>query len=286
MQYIILNNQLINADEAKISPQDRGFRYGDGVFETMLVQDRRIYQWDFHVDRLARGLAAIKISFDVSFLIIPCFELVSINGVKNGLLRLQITRGIGGRGYLPDASATPTLVIETMEMPAPPPLAISLWLSSYSKISPKSLPVNFKLCQGLNSTLARMEAAENNCFDALMLNEAGAVCETSSANIFWLKNGVLYTPALACGVLEGGMRNAVLRLSPYPVQEVEEGVESLRSAEEVFITNTAYKILPVSELKPLNLIFDSYAVANDIANKIGREVDKRKKITKNKNRKK
>jgi len=257
MKYVIFNGKLTDESEVRISPADRGFRYGDGVFDTLLVGGGRLYGVDFNLERLKRGLAAIRIDFDLSALPALCYELLTANGCKSGLLRIQITRGVGGRGYLPDAGSSPTLLIETLALPAPPSAPVSLFLSSYQKISPHALPVNFKLCQGLNSTLARMEAADNNCFDALMLNEQNQICETSSANVFWLKNGVLYTPELACGVLDGSIRNAVIRLSPYPVQEVAASLEMLAEAEAIFITNVAYKIIAVGEIKPLNLKFQS-----------------------------
>ena len=305
MKYIILNQKLILEGVAHISPQDRGFRYGDGVFETILISNklphnfgvrhceealadaaihnddkdwiaspsarndeitRKLYQWEFHVKRLKAALTATRIEFDTNILPALCGELLTANKCSEGLLRIQITRGIGGRGYLPERGISPTLLIETMAIPTPPPAPISLFLSSYAKISQSALPVNFKLCQGLNSTLARMEAADNNCFDALILNDAGQICETSSANIFWLKNGILYTPSLACGVVEGSIRNAVIRTSPYPVQEVAENLEVFALAEAVFITNVAYKILPVFELKPLGISWNSSKLAIDVFN--------------------
>jgi len=260
MNYVIFNGKLTEECDVYISPNDRGFRYGDGVFETVLIHGGRPYNWDFHWKRLSEGLAAVRMNLDISVLPSLCSELLLANNFNAGLLRIQITRGVGGRGYLPERTIPPTLLIETMVLPAPPN-AITLWLSNYAKISPKALPVNYKICQGMNSTLARIEAAENNCFDGLMLNEAGQICETSSANIFWLKDGVLYTPTLSCGVLDGSIRNVIIRLSPYPIQEIAAGVEELRNAESVFITNTAHKIVSIRELKPLGISFNS----NDLA---------------------
>lgn len=257
MNYVIFNGTLLDEREAYISPHDRGFRHGDGIFDTMLVNFGRIYQLPFHLDRLKAGLAAIRINFDVTVLHSMFQELLIANRCENCLLRVQITRGIGGRGYLPEGRLFPTLLIETMNIPVPPTEPVSLMISKYQKISPQSLPVNFKLCQGLNSTLARMEAADNSCFDALLLDNDGNICETSSANIFWLKNNVLYTPSLECGVLGGSIRSAVIRFSPYRIEEVAASVADIISAEAVFITNVSYKILAISELKGLGTNYDS-----------------------------
>lgn len=257
MTYSIFNHKLIKSEEICISPQDRGFRYGDGVFDTLIVSNGRIYQYNWHTERLERGLQAIKIDFDVTKLKKLCEQLLTANNFMNGLLRIQITRGISGRGYLPNEETKPTLLIETMAMPVIDKTPVSLWQSSYLKISSKALPMQFKLCQGLNSTLARMEAAENNCFDALMLNENNEICETSSANIFWLKNGELYTPSLACGVLEGSIRAAIIRLWQGKLHEVAENIDTLKTAQAVFITNVAWKVIAVSEVKNFNVQWEN-----------------------------
>lgn len=261
MAYVIFNHQLVAEKEIAISPEDRGFRYGDGIFDTLIIKTGRIYQLDWHLRRLYRGLEAIRINFDTAVLPALCRQLLEANGFKEGLLRIQVTRGIGGRGYLPDNSAKPTLLIETIAQPDVGRKPVTLWKSSYEKIHPAALPVRFKLAQGLNSTLSRMEAAENACFDALLLNAKGEVCETSSANIFWLKNGALYTPSLACGILEGSIRSAIIRLWDGKLYEVEERPETLETADAVFITNVAYKALAVGGLMPTGLKWDSAGLA-------------------------
>jgi branched-subunit amino acid aminotransferase/4-amino-4-deoxychorismate lyase len=250
---------MVKAGEAVISVEDRGFRYGDGAFETLMVQDGVPYQFEWHMARLAGGLSAIKIPFSVDDLHGHCRQLLKKNALKYGILRIQVTRGASGRGYLPGA-AQPTFVIETSERSLPPSEAVSLWQSTEQKISVQALPVRYKLCQGLQSTLARIEAAEKQCFEALLLNEKGHVCETSSANLFWFKGGILYTPSLECGVLEGATRAAIMRLSPYPVHEVSVGIEALQNAEAVFITNTAWQVVAVNRLLPLGYQWDSVKI--------------------------
>ncbi len=264
MTYAIFNNKLIKTEEIYISPQDRGFRYGDGVFDTLLVRNGKIYQLAWHLRRLEDGLKAIKINFMIYELESLCQQLLDANKVTDGLLRIQITRGVGGRGYLPEEGRNVTLLIEAIDKPKSPSTPATLWQSSYQKISRQALPVQFKLCQGLNSTLARMEATEYKCFDSLLLNEKNEICETSSANIFWFKNGELYTPALDCGVLEGSIRTAVIRLSPFKVHKVAANIDELKKAESVFITNVAWKILAVSELKPIDIKWQSEDLSSQI----------------------
>jgi branched-subunit amino acid aminotransferase/4-amino-4-deoxychorismate lyase len=100
-----------------------------------------------------------------------------------------------------------------------------------------------------------MEAAEHDCADAVLLNDRGHITETSSGNIFWLKDGTLHTPALACGILEGATRAAILRLSP--VREVEAKLEELQKSQAAFITNSVWGALPVGRLLPGDAAWDS-----------------------------
>ncbi len=274
MTYAIFNHQLIKTKEIRISPQDRGFRYGDGVFDTMIINTGKIYQFDWHIERLKRGLQAIKINFDTTKLPQLCEQLIQANNVSDGLLRIQITRGIGGRGYMPEANPIPTMLIETIDKPATVTKSASLWLSSYQKISSKSLPMQYKLCQGLNSTLARIEAVENNYFDSLLFNEKNEICETSSANIFWYKNGELYTPSLDCGVLEGSIRAAIIRLSPYKINEVVAGIEDLKTAEAVFISNVALRICAIYELNPLGIKWKSEKLVEQVLALLENDINK------------
>lgn len=249
MPHVILNHHLILRENAFIPIDDRGFRYGDGVFETIAIHGGVPYQFEWHIGRLKAGLAALRIDCDFTKLADDCRRLVRHEKPLHALLRIQVTRGSAGRGYLP-MPAPCTSLIEILPIPPAPPSPVSLWLSSYRKPSAQSLPVAHKLCQGLNSTLARMEADTQGCFDALLQNQSGYIAETSSANIFWLKDNVLYTPSLDCDILNGAMRSHMLRLSPLPVREVSTDLDELREAECVFITNSVWQILQVSALLP------------------------------------
>jgi len=273
MAYVIFNHQLVAEKEVAISSQDRGFRYGDAIFDTLIIKTGRIYQLEWHLSRINRGLEALRINFDIASLPALCRQLLEANDFSDGLLRIQITRGVGGRGYLPDYSAKPTLIIETISQPSIDRTPVTLWKSSYEKIHSAALPVRFKLAQGLNSTLSRMEAVENACFDAILLNNNGEICETSSANIFWLKNEALYTPSLACGILEGSIRSAIIRLWNGKLYEVEEKLETLATADAVFITNVAHKALAVSGLMPAGLKWKSTELAEKMLDLLENDIN-------------
>lgn len=248
MTYAIVNGGLHPVEEARVSIRDRGFRFGDGVFETIALHNGVPYQFAWHMARLSRGLEALKIGFDPATLQPLCRRLLHRNAARAGALRIQITRGEGSRGYLPEGGGAPTVVIETSPPPPPPPESATLWLSGHRKISPRALPVSVKLCQGVNATLARLEAQSHGCFEALMLNERGQPCEAGSANLFWARENRLYTPPLSCGLLEGSTRAALLRLCE--VTEAETTLEELQQADALLLTASSYGVLAAGALQP------------------------------------
>ena len=259
MNFVIINNQIIKEDQAFISIQERGFRFGDGVFETCRVFDGIIYNSEAHFERLRSGIEAIKIKIDLKDLKNNCQKLIKKNSLKNGLIRIYISRGIGSIGYLPINDIKPLTVIETLEMPTLGLFPIKLFLSEITKISIKSLPINYKLAQGLNSTLARMEAVEKRYFDAVLLNEAGEICETSSANIFWIKNNILYTPAKECGILLGTTRQKIIDLSSIKIAQVKTKINELLNADEVFLTNASLGIIAVDQFMEKKYLQKKYS---------------------------
>lgn len=263
MPFAYVNHAFVLAEEAQVSILERGFRFGDGIFETIRIFRSTPYQWESHLARINAGLQALRIPFDTETLFPLIQELIARNQQKDGFVRLSISRGIGSRGYLPvTTESSALLVIETTPAATVPEEAVPLWLSRYQKPAPEALPVACKLMQGVNPTLARMEAADNHCFEALQLGNQGQVCEGSSSNIFWVKEGVLHTPSLASGILAGTVREAVLRLSPLPVNEAIFTLDSLQTAEEVFMTNTAWLVLPVVSLAPLGWAWQAHSVAS------------------------
>lgn len=242
MNYININNIIFPEEKALILVKDRGFRFGDGVFETCRITNGVIYNFEAHLKRLEASLDAIKINS--SFCYLPKLEkfsynLITKNKVKNGFLRISISRGIGSFGYLPQKNIKPTLVIETLPETPKPKTPVKLWVSKIEKPSLKSLPVNYKLANGLNSTLAKIEATDNSCFDSLILNNKNQICETSSANIFWVENNILYTPHSDCGCLLGTIREKIIQISPIKIKMVKAKLNDLLNADEAFISNIA-----------------------------------------------
>lgn len=273
--FCYLNGQFAPLEKAAISVQDRGFRFGDGVFETIAVYHGIPYQWELHMQRLKDGLHALDIPFDTATLRAPALQLVSRNELSDATLRIAISRGIGSAGYLPTGSADSTVVIEANDRITPPIDPACLWLSEVEKPSPKALPIQFKLAQGVNSTLARMEAARHGCLDGLLLNAHGEICEAGSANLFWRIDDRLFTPALECGVLAGTTRDALLRISPYPVELGTYALEHLQQADAVVATNTHWQAMPVTELRPTGWTFNnSVALAQELRAALHKDISR------------
>lgn len=236
MKYAYIKNRFVKLRNANISIKERGFRYGDGIFETIKIQNYLLCDYQYHLARIKNGLQEIKISFNHNIIFDLANKLIKKNNQKNGFLRLSISRGIGSKGYYPlDCKAT--LIIETENRRKLPKGLINLTVSSYHKISPNMLPVNYKTMQGMNSILALIEARKQNYFDAVMLNINGHITETSSSNIFLLKKGQLYTPPSQAGLLCGVIREKII--NNFTTIEKLITLDDLKEFDSLFITNVA-----------------------------------------------
>ncbi len=255
MKYCSINYKIIPSEKAFISVDERGFLFGDGVFETCRFTNQIIYNYSAHLNRLKLGLESIKISFKLVDLEKNITKLIRKNTLENGLVRIYVSRGKGSLGYSPKENIEPLIVIQIKELPEKLEEPVNLWISKFAKISSKALPINYKLAQGLNSTLAKLEAKENNCFDSILLDKKGNICETTSANIFWIKDDILYSPSKNCDILFGTIRQKIIDLSDLEVREVEANLNQLLLADEVFITNVSCGILKINSILPKNQIF-------------------------------
>ncbi len=251
---IFFNGNILERNQIDIEISDRGFRFGDGVFETIRVYKSKPYLLNEHIARMMSGLKSILINsesieaYDFQHI---CQDLIRLNYIENGVIRIMISRGVGSFGYLPKDDISPTVIIETEPREFHIPSGdCKLWLTDIRKIPSECLPVNYKLANGLNSTLAKMDAKKNSCYDSILLNLDETIAETSSANIFWFRDDTLFTPERDCNPLLGIIRQRVIELSPYKVVEGRFKLSDINQAEEVFITNTAILVLRVTSLEP------------------------------------
>lgn len=259
MQRIItcLNGRFLRADRARIPLTDRGFRFGDGIFETIRLEAGLPYQWPLHMTRMAEGLAALRIPAPAVDWATTAKKLIKKNRATEGFLRLSITRGSESTGYLPSPNSTAFWVMEYLPARPIPTAPAKLWLSTHARAPLAALPVNQKLAHGIGSTLALLEAKDNGCDEALQRTTNGLLSSAASANLFWVKNKALFTPALGTGCLNGTTRAAIMRLAPVPVHEIDAELSTIENAEALFLTNCRVGIWPVKGLQPTGLHFNA-----------------------------
>jgi branched-chain amino acid aminotransferase len=242
MQKLILkNHQLIPERQAQFSIEERGFLFGDGVFETCKIFNGKIYDYKAHEDRLKDGLKALKFSAEIQNLEQELLQLIAKNKVENGILKILISRGIGSLGYLPTYKSKALIIAQTFAS-RKLPKKITLGVSKIT--APKAFA---KTTNSLPYILAKIEAAEKKLFDCVMLSDQKFVAESSSANIFWVKNGKVFTPAKACGALIGTVQKKLLKLSPIKIFKTKSTLTALKKADEIFLTNSSFLIVSVDE---------------------------------------
>ncbi|CAO3359356.1 aminotransferase class IV [Azospirillum melinis] len=234
---IWLNGRLIQAAEARIDPADRGFTLGDGLFETIRIKDSLPRHLPRHLDRLTAGVELLRLPLPHSAaeLADAMAALIGATGVADGVLRLTLSRGTGARGVLPPADARPTLLMTVapaahMTAPVAAIVARSTRRNEHSPLS------RLKSLNYLDSILARQEAAERGADEALLLNAAGRLAESSVATLFLSIGGRLLTPPLVDGALPG-IRRALI-LERHGAEEAPLTPEDLARADEAILTNS------------------------------------------------
>lgn len=243
---ISINGVLCDAATARIDPADRGFTLGDGVFETIVVRRNAVRHLAAHLARLRAGanLLGIPLPGDDQHIAGLISAVISGNQQTEGVVRVTLTRGPGARGIVPPTDPHPTLVISLAPLPpaAEPAKVIIAQTTRRNEHSPLS---RIKHLNYLDNILARQEAVAAGADDALLLNTAGRIAESTVANIFVLVDGYMLTPSITDGALPGVMRAEAMKLA-----KGEEGpvtVEMVTRASEVFLTN-ALGVRPVTHI--------------------------------------
>lgn len=252
MESVFLNGQFLPEAQAVVPVTDRGFLLGDGLFETMRVVRGKPFRFAEHLERLARGAEFLKIKMPFASEQLQQFaaQLIEQNRMPEAVLRLTLTRGPGGRGYAPDATGKPTVVM-TLH-PAPPEAAVK-WklITSLFQIPVADPLAAFKTTSKILHVMARAEAAEKGADEALLLNTSGEVAETASGNLFWVAGNEICTVPAARGILPGVTRAVVLEISRklgLPAAERVIKPEALRNAAGIFVTQSVSGVAPVATL--------------------------------------
>jgi branched-chain amino acid aminotransferase/4-amino-4-deoxychorismate lyase len=228
---------------------DRGLTLGDGLFETLLAVDGRLRDADAHLARLAAGCAALGLPAPDAAAALALMRDAVAGSAGRRAVRLTLTAGSGGRGL--ERPASPRLRMFAAAAPAPPPAGPARLVVSTVRRNAGSPAARLKTLAYLDNVLARREAQAAGADEALMLNGAGEVACAAAANVFWLKAGRLYTPALDCGVLAGVTRAAVIAEAArrgVPTEQVAAGLEAVRAAEAVFLTSSLVGVRAAASL--------------------------------------
>ena len=259
--YVYLNNKVVPSAEAKVSVFDHGFLYGDGIYETMRVYDGVVFMFEEHLQRLFRSasLIGLDIKREIADIKVAVYETLQANSLTNAYIRLTVSRGFGAVGLDPDLCKEPSFVVITNDFKDYPKAyyseGIKLMVAAVRRNLKEALNPQIKSLNFLNNILAKIEAKKTDAHEAIMLNAAGHVAEGTISNIFFVKDGVLHTPSVECGVLDGITRAMVIDLAIKNGIAVREGAympEELYQASEVFITNTTMEVMPVSRVDDIN----------------------------------
>lgn len=256
MTKVWINGKLFDKADAKISVFDHGLLYGDGVFEGIRVYGGKVFRLREHIDRLyesARHIA-LELPFGRDKMTQAVLDTVKANAKQDGYIRLVVTRGAGSLGLDPNRCSDPQIIVIVDDISLYPAefyeKGLEVITASIIRNHPNALNARIKSLNYLNNILAKIEAVRAGCQEAIMLNHLGEVAECTGDNLFLVKQGVLRTPHLAAGILEGVTRNAVLELAraaEIPVQEMALTRHDVYSADECFLTGTAAEVVPVAK---------------------------------------
>lgn len=246
MNYINLNGKITTPEEARMPIDNGSFRYGYGLFETMLVQDGAINLMQYHWDRLFAGMRQLyfelPVLFTEKYLEAEVLKTVQKNK-PDALCRVRLQVFATGGGLYSSEKNSPGFLIECF--PLDPSLlllnenGLTLGVAKALYKSVDSLS-NLKSCNALVYAIAAKQAKENKWNDGLICNTAGNIIESTIANLFWIKNGQVYTPPLSEGCIAGVMRRYIT--DKIPVTEKTLSLQQLSDANEVFLTNSVRRI--------------------------------------------
>ncbi len=247
--YISVNGELVLKEEARISPFDHGYLYGLGLFETMRTYNQHPFLFDDHIERLMDGLHVVGIDMDRSReeLLRDIQTLLRANQYEDAYIRLNVSAGVEDVGLQAGLYSQPTTIIFLK------PLLSShvfpekdAFFLKIKRNTPES-PTRLKSHHFLNNVLAKREIGDNPNAEGIFLNRDGNLAEGIVSNLFWIKDRMVYTPALETGILNGITRQFVLALLKRQDIQIKEGfydVEHLLHADEVFMTNSVQEIVP------------------------------------------
>ena len=253
MTFAIMNGKLINRSEAKVDIEDRGYQFGDGVYEVIRVYNGKMFTVKEHLERFVKSSDSIGISFPSTLEQLKSLleELINKNKLQLGIIYMQLTRGVAPRNHaFPSEEVTPTLTAYTKEI-ARPVGNMKNGVKTILTEDIRWLRCDIKSLNLLGNLLAKQKATEEGGYEAIQ-HRAENITEGSSSNIFIVKNGVVITHESDNLILKGITKDVILKVcfeNNIPVEERAFTLEELAGADEVFLSSTVSEVMPIVQIR-------------------------------------
>lgn len=249
-----LQGAYVPEEEARVPVADRGFLFGDSIYETVRALGGRILFWDDHAGRLLRSAERLEIPISPApyDLLDVIHQLLRKNEIDDARMRIIVSRGIGSRNQLEGFDPTWVVLVEPFTTLSDNEYesGVAAVIVTVARHSKASLDPEIKSSNLLNNLLARREARRQDAAEGIMLNSDRLLAEGAHSNLFWVtKQGILRTPSRTCGILPGVTRQKILMIADslsIEVEEVEAHPEQLDEAEEIILTSTSWEVLAVT----------------------------------------
>ena len=251
---IYIDGKFLPEADAKVSVFDHGLLYGDGIFEGIRFYNGRVFRLEEHLERLwdsARSIC-LEIPIDRTEMTGAVLETIRQNGLREGYVRLIVTRGVGNLGLNPVQCKRPSVIIIATTIALYPKEVCEAGLTVVTcatrRTGAAALNPAVKSLNYLNNVMARIEANLAGADEALMLNDAGNVAECTADNVFIVKRGQIFTPPISAGALRGITRSVVFEIAnelSIKISEVDVTRHDVFVADECFLTGTAAELIPV-----------------------------------------
>jgi len=256
-QWIYLDGEYVTKEKATVSVYDHGFLYGDGIFEGIRIYNGNIFKCKEHLDRLYDSAKSIMLEIPLSYKEMEeaLVETLRRNEMRDGYIRLIVSRGPGNLGLDPNRCAKASVIIIVEQLAIYSEEAYKNGLKAVSVSTRRNIPdalnPKIKSLNYLNNILVKIQSNLAGAGEAIMLNAQGYVTEGSGDNIFLIKNGVITTPPCYLGALEGITRQAIIEICEkkgYKLKEEPFTMHDVYVADEVFLTGTAAEVIAVREV--------------------------------------
>ena len=251
---IYIDGKFYSEANAKVSVFDHGLLYGDGIFEGIRFYNGRVFRLEQHLERLWNSARSICLDIPMTRqeMTEALLETIRQNGLRDGYVRLVVTRGVGNLGLNPEQCKNPSVIIIVATIALYHEdfyrKGLSIVTVATRRSNPASLNPAVKSLNYLNNVMARIEANLASADEALMLNDAGNVAECTADNVFVIKHGQIFTPPITAGALQGITRSVVFDIAGEfgsKVIEADFTRHDIFVADECFLTGTAAEIVPV-----------------------------------------